>query len=173
MENAVNKTMPYLTFRLGEESYALRINKVREVLKETKITKIPKTPEYMLGVINLRGGVVSVIDLKMKFGMERVADLSSANIIILELTHNSETLLIGAVVDSVHEVLELDSAAIEGTSRLGMNMDTEFLEGIGKKGDDFIIILDIDKIFSISELTLVTGLKNTAVRESVQTQVQE
>ena len=171
MENiAVNKAMPYLTFRLGEESYALRINKVREVLKETKITKIPKTPGYMLGVINLRGGVVSVIDLKMKFGMERIVDLSTANIIILELIHNNETLLIGAVVDLVHEVLELDSTMIEGAPKLGMNMNTEFLEGIGKKGEDFIIILDIDKIFSVSELTLVNGLKKTTIQETVLSQ---
>ncbi len=166
-DKIIHKALPYLTFRLGDESYAIEIEKSREVLNYTKITRIPKTPEYMLGVINLRGGVVPVVDLKMKFGMEKIMEPAKSKIIILELLLNKETLLIGALVDSVQEVLELENNHIESAPKLGMNMNTEFIKGIGKKGEEFLIILDIDKIFSVSELTLVSGLKKSDAPEPV------
>ena len=158
--NTISKAMPYLTFGLGEEKYAVEITNVREVLKYTKVTKIPKTPDYMCGVINLRGGVVSVVDLNMKFGMPKTADIENANIIILELTmKNNEMILLGALVDSVQEVLELEHNQIENTPRLGMSVNLEFIKGIGKKGEEFLIILDMNKIFSVADLTIVKDLK--------------
>lgn len=164
--NEIRDLKPYLTFRLGDENYALEISKVREVLKYSKMTRIPKTPDYMCGVINLRGGVVSVVDLKLKFGMDKVADLVNSNIIILEMALGSSTVLIGALVDSVQEVLELDKAGIESAPKLGMNLSNDFILGIGKKGDDFLIILDIDRIFSTSDITLLSGVQGLAKEEA-------
>ena len=158
----VNSTRPYLTFRLGEETYALEVEKVREVLELTHITKIPRSPGYMSGVLNLRGGVVSVVDLRLKFGMPGIASTVDTGIIILELVYENEPLLLGIIVDAVKEVLELDNENIEAAPRLGMNLANDFIQGIGKKEEEFLIILNIDKIFSTTELTLVSELQKAS-----------
>ncbi len=145
----------YLTFRLAEEVFALDISKVREVLDYRKVTKVPRTPEFMRGVINLRGNVVPVIDMRLKNGMTSTQETVSTCIIIVEVTIGGDTTVLGALADSVQEVIDLDPAQIEPAPRIGTQLSTDFIKGMGKTGDDFIIILDIDKVFSSDEISLV------------------
>jgi purine-binding chemotaxis protein CheW len=155
----------YLTFKLGEEVYALEITKVREVLDFTKVTKVPKTPPFMKGVINLRGGVVPVVDLRLKFDMSETEKTVDTCIIIVEILMDDEQCLIGALADSVQEVMDLGADQIEPAPKIGTHLNTAFIKGMGKHNDEFIIILDIEKVFSVEELTLVQQATDSAVPE--------
>jgi purine-binding chemotaxis protein CheW len=149
----------YLTFRLGEEVFAVDVAKTREVLDVIDITRVPGTPEYMLGVINLRGGVVPVIDLRRKFGLPAAERTRETCIIVLDIALDGETTVIGAVADSVREVLDLDHSQIEPPPRIGTRLKTEYIRGMGRIDDNrFLILLDIDRVFSSEELSLVQGL---------------
>ena len=141
------ETRQYLTFKLAEEVFAVDVAKVREILEWTTITKVPQTPDYMCGVINLRGSVVPVIDLKQKFGMAATDKTVNTCIIVVEVAQDNETLVLGALADSVQEVFELEPANIEPAPRIGTNLNTDFLHGMGKHNDSFIMILDIDRVF--------------------------
>ncbi len=152
---AVMEMTQYLTFRLGDEVFALDISKVREVLDFTTVTKVPRTPEFMRGVINLRGSVVPVVDLRLKFGMTITEKTVNTCIIIVEVTVDNETTILGALADSVQEVIELGSGSIEPAPKIGTRLRTEFIRGMGKQNEKFIIILDIDKVFSTEELSMV------------------
>ncbi|MHB9099218.1 MAG: chemotaxis protein CheW [Syntrophales bacterium] len=151
----ITETTQYLTFKLDEEIFALDISKVKEVLDFTEITKIPQTPEFMKGVINLRGGVVPVVDMRLKFGMSETARTVHTCIIIVEVDVEGETTVLGALVDSVQEVMDLDPGQIEPAPRIGTRLRTEFLRGMGKRDNHFLMILDIDKVFSADELAIV------------------
>jgi len=151
----ITETTQYLTFRLDEEVFALDISKVREVLDYTNITKVPRTPEFMRGVINLRGNVVPVVDMRLKFSMTRTERTVNTCIIIVEITLDGDTTVLGALADSVQEVIELGAEQIEPAPRIGTRLRTEFIRGMGKRDEQFVIILDIDKIFSADELSLV------------------
>ncbi len=151
----IMETTQYLTFKLEDEVFALDISKVREVLNFTAITKVPKTPEFMRGVINLRGSVVPVVDLRLKFGMSRTEKTVNTCIIITEVTVDNETTVLGALADSVQEVMDLGPDHIEPAPKIGTHLNTEFIRGMGKRDNTFVIILDIDKVFSIDELALV------------------
>lgn len=153
----------YLTFKLSEEVYALEITRVREVLDYIKITKVPGTPSFMKGVINLRGGVVPVVDLRMKFGMSAIQPTVDTCIIIVEITVDDEKTLLGALADQVHEVIELDPSMIEPPPKIGTRLDTDFIKGMGKQEDEFIIILNIEKVFSVEELTVVNRASGTGI----------
>lgn len=149
------ETTQYLTFKLDEEIFALDIAKVREVLDYTTVTKVPRTPEFMRGVINLRGSVVPVVDMRLKFGMTKTDKTVNTCIIIVEITLAGETVVLGALADAVHEVIELEPGQIEPAPKIGTRLKTDFIRGMGKRGEGFIIILDIDKVFSSDELSLV------------------
>jgi purine-binding chemotaxis protein CheW len=152
---SITETNQYLTFKLDEEVYALDITQVREVLDFTDVTKVPRMPDFMRGVINLRGGVVPVADLRLKFGMSKTEKTVDTCIIIMEISIEGETTLLGALADSVQEVLTLEPDQIEPPPRIGTRLKTEFIKGMGKKNDEFVIILDIDKVFSAEELTIL------------------
>ena len=142
----------YLTFRLADEIFAVDVAQVREILDQTAVTRVPQMPDYMLGVINLRGSVVPVVDLRRKFGMAtKEADVDTC-IVVLDVVMNEEKTTIGAVADAVHEVLDLPSEAIEPPPRMGTKLRTDFIRGMGKKDETFLILLDIDRIFSTDEL---------------------
>ncbi len=145
----------YLSFMLGEEVFALDISKVREVLDSTTVTKVPRTPEFMCGVINLRGGVVPVVDMRLKFGMSKTAKTVNTCIIIVEVSLGGEATVLGALADSVQEVFDLEPDQIEPPPKIGTKLNIEFISGMGKRSDRFVIILDIDKVFSADELTVV------------------
>ncbi len=151
----VVETTQYLTFKLEDEIFALDISKVREVLDFTTVTKVPKTPEFMRGVINLRGSVVPVVDLRLKFGMSRTEKTVNTCIIITEVTVDNETTVLGTLADSVQEVMDLEPGQIEAAPKIGTRLNTEFIRGMGKRDNTFVIILDIDKVFSTDELALV------------------
>ena len=152
---AITETTQYLTFRLEEEIFALDITKVREVLDFTSITKVPRTPEFMRGVINLRGSVVPVVDMRLKFVMAKTERTVNTCIIIVEIAVDGDTTVLGALADSVQEVIELEPHQIEPAPRIGTRLRTEFIRGMGKRDEQFVIILDIDKVFSLDELSLV------------------
>ncbi|OHB25540.1 MAG: chemotaxis protein CheW [Desulfuromonadaceae bacterium GWC2_58_13] len=145
----------YLTFRLNDEIFALGIDKVREVLDFTQITRVPQVPEFMRGVINLRGSVVPVVDMRLKFGMPKTEKTVNTCIIIVEIKLDEETTVLGALADSVQEVLDLEPDQIEPAPRIGTRLSTEFIRGMGKRDEQFIIILDIDRVFSSEELAVV------------------
>jgi purine-binding chemotaxis protein CheW len=148
-------TTQYLTFRLSDEVYALDIGKVREVLDFTTVTKVPRTPEFMRGVINLRGSVVPVVDLRLKFGLPATEKTVNTCVIITEVTVDDDTTILGCLADSVQEVLDLAPGDISAAPRIGTKLRTDFIKGMGKRDDRFLIILDIDRVFSVEELALV------------------
>ncbi|MEO5358727.1 MAG: chemotaxis protein CheW [Nitrospirae bacterium YQR-1] len=155
-----DEVMQFLTFKLDDEVFALHIEKIREVLEFTTVTKMPRTPEFMRGVINLRGSVVPVIDLKQKFGMSFTDKAVDTCVVITEVDMEGEKIVLGAMVDSVKEVMELERNAIEPPPKIGTQLSNEFIEGMGKQGEEFIILLDIDRIFSANELTMVTDMRD-------------
>lgn len=145
----------YLTFKLDEEVFGLAIGKVREVLDFTAVTRVPQTPAYMRGVINLRGSVVPVIDLNLKFGMKETVKTVNTCIIIAEIEMDGEVTVLGALADSVQEVVELEQDQIEPAPKIGTRLNTDFIKGMGKREEVFIILLDIDRVFSHEEITIV------------------
>jgi len=158
-DRSPNGSRQYLTFTLAEETYALDIDKVREILDWTPVTRVPRCPDFMRGVINVRGGVVPVIDLRVKFGMEASSKTVDSCIVITDVSLGDESIVLGALADSVQEVIDLDSDAIEPAPRIGARLDTDFIHGMGKREDEFIIILDIDRVFSSEELSVVAEEK--------------
>ena len=148
----------YLTFHLDEELYGLNIHLVREVLEYTAVTKVPMTADFMRGVINVRGHVVPVVDLRRKFGLTRTEQTVNTCIIIVELEADGEASTMGALVDGVQEVLDIPPEQIEASPRLGSRIDTSFIQGIAKLTDQFVILLDIQSIFSMEELSLLAEM---------------
>lgn len=155
MANDLAQRSQFLTFKLGEEMFALDVAQVREILDVTPITKVPRSPEFMRGVINVRGSVVPVVDLRLKFGLPATERTVDTRIVVMEIALEGELSTIGAMADAVHDVMELDPEAIEETPRIGAKWNTEFIKGIGKLEDQFIIILDVNKVFSAEELAVV------------------
>lgn len=153
----ITEICPYLTFILDSERFALEISKVREVLEFTRATRVPRMPEYMRGVINLRGNVVPVLDLRLKFGMSRTESTVDTCVIIAEVEVDGERTILGALADSVEEVMDLEPDQIDPPPRMGARLDTAFIRGMGKRDDHFIILLDIDKVFTADELKAATG----------------
>ncbi len=151
MEASEKAAKQYLTFELAHETFAVDVARVREILDFISITKVPRTPDFMRGVINLRGSVVPVVDMKLKFGMEETEKTVDTCIIVLEVAIEGETTIVGALADSVEEVLELEPDQIEPPPRIGMKLNIDFISGMGKLGEKFVIILDTDKIFTFEE----------------------
>lgn len=147
----------YLTFKLEDDLYALNVAGVQEVLelKLNHITKIPRTPASLRGVINVRGSVVPVIDMRIKFNMEEQETTVDTCIIVIETNLNGKTTILGILADSVQEVIDLKPEQIEAAPEIGNQLRTEFIAGIGKRNDHFIIILKIDKILTAEELNVV------------------
>jgi purine-binding chemotaxis protein CheW len=157
------KTTQFLTFTLEDELFGLDIGKVWEVLDFTTVTKVPRTPAYLRGVINLRGSVVPVLDLRLKFGKALAEQTVNTCIIIVEVELDGEKTVMGAMADAVQEVLDLNSDQIEAPPRLGAKMNLDFVQGMGKHGDQFIIILDIDKVFTGAAQTALQADEQLAV----------
>ena len=160
-ETALADTGQYLTFKIGDEVFALEVSQVREVLDMSRITRVPRAPDFMRGVINVRGSVVPVVDLRLKFGLTRTENTVDTRIVVMEINLDGESTVMGALADSVDEVIELEPTHIENPPRIGMRWRTEFIKGIGKRDDKFIIILDVDRVFSTDELALVADAEAT------------
>lgn len=142
----------YLTFALGREEYGLEILKVREIIGFMEITAVPRTPSYVRGVINLRGQVIAVVDLRAKFNMDPAARTEQTCIIVVEICQGGRKLSTGIIVDKVSEVLNIAADKIEEAPTFGGSVDTDFILGMGKIGTSVKILLDIDRVLSPSEL---------------------
>ena len=153
--DTITETRQYLSFKLEEEEFAIEISKVKEVLDFVRITKVPQTPLFMKGVINLRGAVVPVLDLNRKFGNGDTDNTVNTRIIIGVVDIEGEQTVLGVLADSVHEVMELDPDHIQQAPRIGTRLNTDFIKGIGKRDEEFVMILDIDRVFSLEELSSI------------------
>jgi purine-binding chemotaxis protein CheW len=145
----------YLTFSLAGEEYGIGILKVKEIIGMMAITHVPQTPEYVKGVINLRGKVIPVIDLRLKFGIEPIEYSERTCIIVVEISSTAKTISMGIVVDSVSEVLNIKSGDIEDTPSFGTKLKTEFILGMAKTGSSVKILLDIDLVLADEEVAQI------------------
>ena len=153
-KNAIERGGKYLTFALADEEYGLEILKVREIMGVMDITVVPRTPDYVKGVINLRGKVIPVVDLRLKFALESIEQTKETCIIVVEVNE----LQVGIIVDRVSEVLDIPSDNIEDSPSFGTNVDTEFILGIGKAKDKVIMLLDITKVIGGEDLSLLSNV---------------
>jgi purine-binding chemotaxis protein CheW len=145
----------YLTFKLGDELFAASVSKVIEILEIPKITKVPRSPEFMRGVVNLRGNVLSVIDSRIKFGLPSVEDTVSTCIIVMNIQIENQEITLGIIADAVKEVVEIDKTSIQAVPEIGSKYRSEFIEGMVKSDDQFIMILNIDLLFSSQEANIL------------------
>lgn len=159
---AITKAKPgkYITFRLAGEDYGLYILSVKEIIGMMQVTKVPRTPNFVRGVINLRGKVHPVIDLRKRFGLERKEDNDRTPIIIVEVHQGDDVQFIGIVVDAVSEVINVGQGDIEDTPAFGVDLDTDFILGLAKKDKKVITLLDIDKILTSKQLSLMQDLED-------------
>ena len=148
----------YLTFKLADEEYGLEILKVQEIIQMQEVTRIPKTPEFVRGVINLRGKVIPVIELKKKFGMKCTEDTDKTCITVVQIGDQEQTLTMGIIIDEVSEVLDIEAENIQETPSFGKNINTEFILGMGKIGDNVKMLLDIDKVLTAEDVTSLEKL---------------
>lgn len=160
--SSITATARYLTFRLGDELFAINVFKAREVLDVTHITRVPTAPGYLRGVVNVRGNSIPVVDLRAKFGLPQTKDTHNTRIIVMELDLDGETIVVGGLADSVHEVIELEPEEINEAPSIGMCWRTDLILGMGKREDKFIIILDIEKILSEGEAAVLLAEADSA-----------
>lgn len=146
------KDSKYLTFTLAGEDYGIGILKIKEIIGIMPVTPVPRTPEYVKGVINLRGKVIPVVDLRLKFGMEEIGYTERTCIVVVEIAGSSGMLMMGIVVDSVSEVLSIKSEEVEDTPSFGVKLDTTFILGMAKMGNGVKILLDIDRVLNADEV---------------------
>jgi purine-binding chemotaxis protein CheW len=143
----------FLTFRLGAEEFGLEILRVREIIGLMDITRVPRTPPYIRGVINLRGKVIPVLELRSKFSMDIIEDTEETCIIVVDITIKDNSILMGVLVDGVSEVLDIKETDIQDAPAFGGNINTDFILGIGKLKDGVKILLDIDKVIITSDFS--------------------
>lgn len=142
----------FLTFRIGNENYGLELSQTREIIEYSGITEVPLMPNFLRGVINLRGEVVPVIDLAVRLGRSSIEVQRRTCIIVVELTNNDQHHVLGLLADAVSEVIEMDDENIEDAPSFGANIRAEFIQGIAKQGDEFVVLLDANNALSIREL---------------------
>lgn len=156
------QTDQYLTFTLAEETFATEIVKVREVIDYVHVTRVPRMPPYLRGVINLRGSVVPVIDLRLVLGMPSIENTIDTCVIIAEVRLDGEILHLGMLADSVQEVIDVNPSQIDPPPKLGSMLDTNFISGMGKREEGFFIILNIDRVLSADEIASVGAVGKLA-----------
>jgi purine-binding chemotaxis protein CheW len=152
----------YLTFKLGDELFAANVSKVIEILEIPKITKVPRSPDFMRGVINLRGNVLSVVDSRIKFGLPLTDNTVNTCIIVMNLDLEAQNITLGLIVDAVKEVVDIDKDSIQPVPEIGSKFKSEFIEGMVKSGDQFIMILNIALLFSSQDATVLHQVSATA-----------
>jgi purine-binding chemotaxis protein CheW len=155
----IARTDQYLTFTLAEETFAIEIVKVREVIDYVHLTRVPRMPIFLRGVINLRGSVVPVIDLRLILSMPAVEKTVDTCIIIAEVNMDGEPLHLGMLADSVQEVIDVDPSQIDPPPKLGSMLNTDFIRGMGKRGEGFFIILNIDQVLSTDEMAGIDAVR--------------
>lgn len=161
----------FLSFKLGEETFAANVEKVLNILELTKITKVPKAPFYMKGVINLRGAVLPLVDTRLKFDMGETEFTNNTCILVLDINMNGEPVQVGALVDSVQEVIELKDNDVSPPPSIGNKYKSEFIEGMAQVNEEFVMLLDMDLLFSLDELSVLKEI--TQMKSSVETAEEE
>jgi purine-binding chemotaxis protein CheW len=149
IDDEITSMNSYLSFKLGDEFFAVHVSKVLNILEMLPITKVPKSHESIIGVINLRGSVLAVVDIRMKFELANSEYSKDTCILVLQVVVNEEQIEAGAVVDSVHAVLEVDETQILPPPSVGVKFKSEFITGIIKHDERFIMVVDIDKLFAL------------------------
>jgi purine-binding chemotaxis protein CheW len=149
----------YLTFKLDGETFGADIAHISKIIDSIKITPIPLAPEFMCGVTNIRGKAIPVIDLRLKLGLQKGSLTIDSSILVVHAVVNEEMLTLGALVDSVCEVIEIRNETIEAMPKVGSNLNSELIQGISRKDDGFIILLNIHKVFSFEELIRASQLQ--------------
>jgi purine-binding chemotaxis protein CheW len=157
----------YLTFAVSGDEYAVAILRVKEIIAFDAITRVPRTPAFIRGVINLRGSVVPVIDVAQKFGYGETAPARSTCIVIVEATIDAQPLVLGLLVDAVSEVVELQPDDIQPPPRFGTKVDIDYLVGMGRAGQRFVLVLDIDKVLAANEVIAAIEASDAVVEEAV------
>jgi purine-binding chemotaxis protein CheW len=152
----------YLTFQLAAEEYGLEILKVQEIIGMMSVTRVPRTPDFVRGVINLRGKVIPVIDLRLKFGLEAREDTEKTCIIVVQVTAGGDRVTMGIIVDEVSEVLDIGAEQIEPSPEFGSAVDADFILGMGKVASKVIMLLDADKVLTGTEVRLVDKIRREA-----------
>jgi purine-binding chemotaxis protein CheW len=142
----------FLTFKLDQELFAMEVGSIREILEFSTMTRVPGMPDYVRGVLNLRGSVVPIVDLKLKLGIGLAHLTVHSCVVILEIIVDGERTVLGALVDSVQDVINLDASQVAPPVRMGTRIDSMAIRGMGKRDDRFVMILDLDRIFSAHEL---------------------
>ncbi len=148
----IEKMNSYLSFKLGEEIFASDVSKVLNILEMVRITEVPQSPPYIKGVINLRGDVLPVVDTRIKFGLSAIEFTKHTCILVMDITLNGESIKIGALVDSVLEVMEISDSKLKPPPTIGDKYKTEFIASMIEFNDQFIMILDVDKVFTTDEI---------------------
>jgi len=148
----------HLTFKLADEEYGLEILKVQEIIGMMNVTRVPRTPAFIRGVINLRGKVIPVVDLRLKFGMDSQDDTDKTCIIVVQVMRGGAKVTIGIIVDEVSEVLDIELEQIEETPSFGTSVDADFVMGMGKIGDKVVMLLDVERVLTAGELDAVGGM---------------
>ncbi len=164
-----NHINSYLSFRLGTEIFALHVAQVHKILEMTNITEIPKSPDYMKGVINLRGNVLPVVDTRVKFGMSPIVKAKGTSILVVEIEIGAEPIMVGLMVDAVHSVLKLDKEDLLPPPRLGKSTQSDFISNMARVKDKFFIVLDLNAIFSSEEhlsLQDISAVKDSFAQEN-------
>jgi purine-binding chemotaxis protein CheW len=154
LEKETASIQSYLTFQIGEELYAANVKNVINIVELTKITKVPRMPDYMLGIVNLRGMVLPVIDARKKLGLPETEYTVNTCILVLDVVVNNNSILVGALVDGVKEVIEIRSDEIKDPPTIGFNYNEHFITGVYKKKEEdvFVMVLDMDSVFSTTDI---------------------
>lgn len=160
-EMAGGNVTQFLTFILNSETYGINILNIKEIIDYGNITRVPMVPAFIAGVINLRGSVVPVVDLALRFSEQASIRTKRSSIVILEIKYEDQVLEIGVTVDAVNEVLDILSSEIEPAPSFGARIRTDFISGMGKVNNQLLILLDIENILSIDELSMVTSLQDS------------
>jgi len=162
-QSGVSRREKFLTFNLAGEQYGLEILKVREIIGLMDITKVPRTPNFVRGVVNLRGKVIPIVDLRTKFGIVSIEDTEQTCIIVVDFMEDQNSIQMGIIVDSVSEVLDIDVNDIDNAPRLSASVHTSFIKGLAKTKDGVKILLNIEDVLTTDE---IQGLPSTVVEES-------
>jgi purine-binding chemotaxis protein CheW len=152
----------FLTLSLKSEKYAIPVSRVLEVLEYAKITKLPRTAAYLKGLIDLRGKGVPVLDLALRFGMQETGIAKDTAVVVVEIEGGEGLMVVGLIADSVHEVVEIASDLVDPAPKLGAGSAQDFLKGVGRKDKEFILILDIDRLFEAGEVRVPVGAAEAA-----------
>ena len=155
---AAEEQQQYLTFQLGDEMFAIGILSIREIIEYGFVTEVPMTPPFIRGVINLRGAVVPVLDLAVRFGRQARDSSKRTCIVIVEIGSDNDSHEMGVVVDAVNEVLEISHGDIEPPPEFGARVRSDFIRGMGKINDKFVIILDVNRVLSVDEVAVIANM---------------